>query len=211
MSANVTITMRALNRLPQYLSYLKSIPKDDGTNISATSIAEALGLNDVQVRKDLAAVSNGGKSKVGYNVKALMADIEGYLGFNDTNNAVIVGVGNLGRALLSYDGFKEYGLDIVAGFDKNESVVGSEVNGKIVLPIDELTHICRRMKIHIGIIAVPSRNAQEVCDTLISSGIMAIWNFANTHISVPEGVLLQNENMATSLALLSTHLAQKIS
>lgn len=91
MSANVTITMRALNRLPQYLSYLKSIPKDDGTNISATSIAEALGLNDVQVRKDLAAVSNGGKPKVGYNVKALMADIEGYLGFNDTNNAVICG------------------------------------------------------------------------------------------------------------------------
>ena len=211
MSANVTITMPALQRLPQYLSYLKSIPKDDNTNISATSIADALGLNDVQVRKDLAAVSNGGKPKVGYNVKALMSDIEKYLGFNDTNNAVLVGVGNLGRALLSYEGFSEYGLDIVAGFDSDASIIGNEINGKRILPVDELEHICRRMKIHIGIIAVPSKNAQGVCDMLISSGIMAIWNFANTHISVPEGVLLQNENMATSLALLSTHLAQKIS
>ena len=208
MSSNITV--KALSRLPQYLSFLKTLPNDKEANISATAIAQKLGLNDVQVRKDLAAVSTGGKPKVGYNVMSLIDDIEKYLGFKDVSDAVIVGVGNLGRALLSYGGFKDYGLDIVAGFDTNPEVVGSEVSGKPVFDEREIEHICRRMKINIGIIAVPEVYAQEVCDRLINAGIIAVWNFAPTHLNVPEGVLLQNENMATSLAILSAHLEKKI-
>ena len=203
------VSTQTLRRLPQYLNYLKSLSIESYPNISATVIAEALGLNNVQVRKDLASVSDGGKPKIGYATKSLIRDIERFLGYDDAESAVIVGVGNLGRALFSYKGFKDYGLHIVAGFDRSEAVVGSEISGKPVLSVDRLGDLCRRMKIHIGIITVPDDAAQQVCDILVQNGVVAIWNFASVHLNVPDNVLVQNENMAASLAVLSKHLSER--
>ncbi|WRS28199.1 redox-sensing transcriptional repressor Rex [Oscillospiraceae bacterium MB08-C2-2] len=205
-----SVPTQTLQRLPAYLNYLKSLPKDGVANISATTIAEALRLNDVQVRKDLASISDGGRPKVGYVTENLIFDIEQFLGYDDADNAVIVGSGNLGKALLSYKGFSEYGLDIVAAFDIDESVVGCTVNGKRILPAEKLKNLCHRMGIKIGIITVPAYQAQDVCNTLIESGVVAIWNFAPVHLEVPENVLVQNENMACSLAILSMHLTKKL-
>ncbi len=101
--------------------------------------------------------------------------------------------------------------DILAGFDADPSLAGREVAGKKILPMDKLPGLCRRVGVHIGIITVPGEQAQAVCDQLIDSGVLAVWNFANAHLRVPEGILVQNENMAVSLALLSNHLRERFS
>ena len=206
MSSN--ISKQTLQRLPLYLSYIKALPADAPKNISATMIAEALQLNDVQVRRDLASVSSSGKPKVGYNVKDLVAELESFLGYDNVDDAIIVGAGSLGKALLNYGGFKAYGLNVLAAFDLCEEPV--EFQGKTIFPIDQLESVCRRMNIHIGIITVPAASAQEICDSLVKSGVRAIWNFAPVHLVVPEGILVQNENMASSLALLSNHLREQL-
>lgn len=205
-----TISKAVLKRLPTYLSYLKSLGADGPENISATTIAAALGMGEVQVRKDLALVSDGGRPKVGYRRTLLMDDLEQFLGYDNTNEAVLVGAGKLGRALMGYGGFSEYGLDIVAAFDTNPAAVGMDDSGKPVLPVSELEHICAERNVLIGILTVPAAHAQQAADLLIKSGIKAIWNFAPAHIDAPSDVLIQTQNMATSLAILSKHLSAQI-
>lgn len=200
------ISRATLKRLPTYLSYLKSMPADSPANISATALASGLHMGEVQVRKDLALVSDGGRPKIGYNRERLIADIEVFLGYGNTNDAVLIGAGKLGRALLGYSGFAAYGLNIVAAFDANDAIIGTSNSGKPIMHLSRLREICQRYKIKIGIITVPLEEAQNVCDLLIENGILAIWNFAPTHLNVPEEILVQNENMAASLALLSKHL-----
>lgn len=205
------VSKQTLQRLPSYLNYLRSPAGKAGKNISATGIAEALGLNDVVVRKDLASVSSKGRPKVGYVRAELVRELEAFLGYDNSQDAVLVGAGKLGQALLSYSGFPQYGLNILAGFDADPALSGREVAGKKILPMEKLPGLCRRVGVHIGIITVPGEHAQAVCDQLIDSGILAVWNFANVHLNVPEGILVQNENMAVSLALLSNHLKERFS
>lgn len=208
MEYSQQVSVNTLQRLPTYLNYLKSL--DDNGNISSTEIARALGLNDVQVRKDLSSVSSGGRPKVGYNIRGLILDLKEFLGYNAVNDAVMVGCGNLGRALMSYRGFREYGLRIVAGFDVSDDIVGEEVGGKPILPLSSLPQYCRENGVRIGVITTPAQAAQKACDLLMEGGIKAVWNFAPAHITVGEGVLVQNENMACSLALLSKHLNEML-
>ena len=204
------ISKATLKRLPTYLAYLKSLPEGSSVNISATALAAGLHMGEVQVRKDLALVSSGGRPKIGYNRAALIADIEQFLGYGNTNDAVLIGAGKLGRALLGYSGFAEYGLNIVAAFDSDASVAGTDASGKPVLPLSALEDLCSRRKILIGILTVPAAAAQGVCDLLIRNGIKAIWNFAPPHLDVPPQILVQNENMAASLALLCKHLNEQM-
>ncbi len=199
------ISKAVLKRLPGYLAYLKSLPEDPGAYISATALANALGMGEVQVRKDLAMVSDGGRPKIGYLRMSLMDDIEQFLGYDNTNDAVLIGAGKLGRALLGYSGFDAYGLNILAAFDVSAQAKEME-SGKPVLPVELLEAFCKTNKVRMGIITVPAEHAQQVCEKLIASGIKAIWNFAPTHLDVPDNILVQNEDMATSLAVLSMHL-----
>jgi len=165
-------------------------------------------LGEVQVRKDLASVSNAGKPKIGYNVSSLILELENFLGYNNVNDAVIIGAGRLGKALLGFNGFRQYGLNIVAAFDVDENKLGKTPEGKSIITVSEFSNICSRLKIHIGIITVPTESAQAVCNQMIENGILAIWNFAPTHLDVPPNILVHNENMALSLALLSNHLKE---
>jgi redox-sensing transcriptional repressor len=204
---NENASKSTLKRLPFYLNLLKNKLANGETYISASQVAKELELNDVQVRKDLATTSKlGGKPKVGYEIQELITDIEDYLGCSRIDKAVLVGVGSLGRALLGYKGFKDYGLEIVDAFDTYPSIVGNEIKG---IKINEMDSLCEKVKesgARIGIITVPAEHAQDVCDQLISAGVKAIWNFAPTILSVPKNILIQNENMASSLAILSRHL-----
>ena len=203
------ISKSVLKRLPGYLAYLKSMPENSPPHISATALAGALGMGEVQVRKDLAMVSDGGRPKIGYLREALIDDIEQFLGYDNTTDAVLIGAGKLGQALMAYKGFEEYGLNILASFDRS-SDTERMVEGKPVYNISKLEHFCRTHKVLMGIITVPAESAQEVANQLIAGGIKAIWNFAPTHLDVPAGILVQNENMATSLAVLSVHLQAQI-
>jgi redox-sensing transcriptional repressor len=204
-----TVSKQTLSRLPQYLSYLESLP-DTVRTISATGIAAALNLNQVQVRKDLASVSSSGKPKVGYMRRDLIREIKTFLGYDSADEAVIVGAGKLGRALMGYVGFKDYGLNILAAFDADENAIGEDESGHQIMPIEVIKETCQRLGVRIGIITVPAHAAQAVCDQLIDAGVLAIWNFAPIRLVVPEGILVQNENMASSLAILSNHLAEKM-
>ena len=183
------------------------MPEDAPSHISATALANALGMGEVQVRKDLAMVSDGGRPKIGYLRSALVEDIESFLGYDNTTDANIVGAGKLGCALLGYEGFAEYGLNIVAAFDRTPHV---DASGKPVYPMDKLQSFCKRNKILMGIITVPASCAQEMADLLIECGIKAIWNFAPAHLEAPANILIQNQNMATNLAVLSIHLQAQL-
>lgn len=205
------ISQATLKRLPVYFTYLKSLSPHGPANISATAIAAALDMGEVQVRKDLASVSKAGRPKVGYAVVDLIHELEAFLGYDDVTDAVIVGAGKLGRALLDYGGFSEYGLNIVAGFDIKESLEGETEGGKSIFGLSRFSDLCRRLNIRIGIITVPAESAQAACDLMVENGIVAILNFAPVHLKVPEGVLLQNENIAASLAGLSNRLLKQIS
>ncbi len=202
------ISKSVLKRLPGYLAYLKSLPEDAPANISATSLANALGMGEVQVRKDLAMVSDGGRPKIGYQRKALIDDIEQFLGYDNTTDAVLIGAGRLGQALMGYKGFNEYGLNILAAFDVNPPAESAA--GKPIYPITALESFCRSNKVLMGILTVPAEEAQGAADRLIACGIKAIWNFAPKHLTVPANILVQHENMATSLAVLSVHLQAQI-
>lgn len=201
------LSRQALKRLPIYMSYLKSIDLAENEYISSATVAKDLDLNDVQVRKDLAAVcKSAGIPKKGFVVRDLINGISDFLGYKNGNDAILIGAGNLGMALMSYRGFDNYGLNIVAAFDKNSLLV----DNKRVFSIDVLKEKCIELDVKIGIITVPGHAAQEVCDLLVKSGIKAIWNFAPTHLKAPGDILVQNENMASSLALLSRHLREKM-
>lgn len=200
-----TISKATLGRLPSYLEFLRNLPPDKVPYISATAIAKHLGLGEVQVRKDLAAVSGAGKPKLGYVTAELVEKLEDFLGCNQLTSAVLVGAGKLGRALLQYDEFEKYGVKISAAFDSNERAIslGSKTE---ILPINQFEYFCKTKNIKLGIITVGEGSAQAVCDQMVKSGITAIWNFAPCKLNVPAGILLQNENLALSLAHLNNQL-----
>lgn len=213
MNGNIgtELPVQTLKRLPYYLQYLRELREQNIKLVASPAVAAYFKSTEIQVRKDFAAVCpSGGKPRQGFSVDELIEDIEDILGYNNVNEAVLAGAGSLGHALISYRGFADYGLKIVAAFDSDPALTDSVINGVKVLPAEKMSELCRRMRVHIGIITVPQSNAQQVCDSLIDGGVLAIWNFSTTHLIVPDGVLVQNENMAASLALLSRHLNEKL-
>jgi redox-sensing transcriptional repressor len=204
-----SISKETLQRLPGYLRHLKELQKQGVENISSNAIAEVFHYTSVQVRKDLSSIGGeAGKPKTGFSVNSLIDDISEFLGYNNTNDAVLVGVGNLGHALLSYTGFKNYGLDIVGAFDVNPKI--TLVHGHRVYNISQLANYIKHFNVLIGIIAVPEDSAQRVCDLMINTGIKAIWNFSPTNLIIPEDIAIINVDMASSLALLSQRLSEII-
>ena len=205
---SLIILKSTLGRLPSYYCEIENRKARGERYVSSTSIAASLGINAVQVRKDLASISSEhGKPKLGFRVDTMLEDLKIHLGYNHYDEAVLVGVGALGHVLMQYGGFANYGLDIVAGFDRE--VKERKVSDKPVLPMNKLVPFLKRTHIRIGIISVPAPAAQEVADLLVEGGVHAIWNFAPTAISLPENILVKNENLAASLAALTTELRRR--
>lgn len=199
------ISKATLSRLPQYLRILKKLNKDEVQNISSTAIAETLKLNSIQVRKDLALVSHQeGKPGIGFNVDELIMDLEKVLGLDNVTDAVLVGAGRLGQALLNYPGF-EGNFNIVMAFDNDNS----KCNNKNIFHINSIKEKIKEKNIEIGIITVQRVAAQEVCNILVESGIKAIWNFAPVTLNVPDDVLVKNEDLSASLMILSKKLHER--
>ena len=200
------ITKATLGRLPHYLQFLRELSVDDVPYISATVIAKKLSLGEVQVRKDLSAVSGAGKPKVGYKTVDLIKTLEAHHGQGDMTNAVLLGAGKLGKALLEFDDFEDYGVKIIAACDCNETAI--RYNRSIeILPMNDFDEYCKQNNVRIGIITVGTGSAQNVCDQMIESGITAIWNFAPCNLEVPDGILLKQERLALSLAYLNNKLS----
>lgn len=177
--------------------------------ISCSIIGRDLNCVPVQVRKDLQYTGIVGKPKTGYSVPELIHTIESFLGWNNVNEAFLVGAGNLGTALLGHERFSRFGLKIIAAFDSNPEKVGKQIYDKTVFPLEKLGDLARRMGIHLGIITTPAEVAQEVADEMVKAGILAIWNFAPVRLKVSEHIFVHNEDLYSSLASLSWKLARR--
>ena len=191
-----------LYRIPMYLEYLMDIHENEPSlsHISSKKISTDLELGEVQVRKDLSKVCDKGKPKIGYNVLELITHLQDYLGCNQIQYAIVIGVGKLGSAIYHYDGFKKYGIEIVAGYDKKEN----DIPNIQFFSKENVMKVFQTHRIEIGIICVPKEEAQEVADVLVSLGIKAIWNFAPIRLKVPKHIFVQNENLAYSLSIISS-------
>ncbi len=203
------LSQGTLQRLPQYLIMLKSEIQGGKAFVTADEIGQVVKVSSSQVRHDLASCGICPTAEMDYDIKGLTAQIEHALGYDDVSNAVIVGAGQLGRALLSYANYSDYGVDVLAAFDADDTLAGREINGRPILPIKRLAALCRKMKVQIGIITVPAPHAQEICDKLVDGGVQAIWNFAPVHLKAPENVIVKNEIIAVSLGELSRQLQEK--
>lgn len=199
-----------LRRLPIYLQLLKELQIAGRTEISTTHIATDLRLDPTQVRKDLAYTEIVGKPKVGYDIEVLIQAIEDFLNWNNLTDAFLAGAGNLGQALIGYEGFRKYGVNIIAAFDTDINKIDQEIHGISVLPVEKLPDLAQRMHIHIGILTVPAEQAQKTAELMIQGGIKAIWNFAPVSLKVPEEIIVENAGFTTSLAVLTRRLAEKL-
>ena len=203
----VKIPVASLKRLPLYLSILQGLKQKNVDYVSSGKIAELANENASVVKKDLSfIISKEGKPKLGYETDFLIQDIESILCFQNVQKAIIVGVGKLGSALFHYQGFEKYNLQIVYGFDINKEIIGKTFNGKQIFDLSELGKRLAGTDIKIGIITTPVDCAQDTANLLVSNGIKAIWNFTSANLTLPKNVVVKNENLATSLAILSKQL-----
>lgn len=204
---NKKISVRQLERFPQYLNFLLTLRNSNINKVSSKQMAEVLNCSEEQVRKDLQIVSpKSGRPGCQRNVDELIASLKEYLGYNKSRNAVIVGIGHLGSAFMAYRGFEDYGLNIVAGFDINPALVGSYIADKPIYSIFNLNNIIKELDVDVAILTTSKEAAQECANKLANSNIKAIWNFVPVHLEVANNIVIENVDLARSLAVLSHRL-----
>ena len=192
-----------VKRLPAYLQMLRVLQGEGHEHVSGTLLATTHSLEPVVVRKDLALTGAVGKPRRGFRIAELILAIERFVGWDNQTKAVLVGVGNLGTALLGYQGFENLGLRIAGAFDQDPSKIGKWIQGRKVQPISQLAAFVRRGGIRLGVLTVPAAVAQETADLMIRAGIRGIWNFSPARLEIPAGVVTQREDLAEGLAVLS--------
>ena len=197
------IPLPTIRRYPMYLRAVRAKMARGEASVSSAVLAAELGLDPVLVRKDLAMSGVSGRPRIGWSAAALEAALAAAIGWDDTSQAALVGAGSLGRALMGYEGFREQGLQIAVAFDADPALAGLQVNGVRIRPAEELPKLVRRLAIKLGILTVPAPAAQMCADALVAAGVRGIWNFAPVQLAVPTGVVVQNMDLAQSLAVLS--------
>ncbi|MDD3119748.1 MAG: redox-sensing transcriptional repressor Rex, partial [Victivallales bacterium] len=190
-----------IRRMPSYLRVIRAFDYDGRELVSATDIAQELGLDPITVRKDLAYAEATGRPRVGYRVAELRHGIRAILGWDRNSAAILVGAGCLGSALLGFPGFARRGLNFVAAFDADPAKSGTLVHECPVLPPAELDAFVTKHRIAIAVLTVPAAAAQEVTDRLVGAGIRGIWNFSPVSLKVPPTVVVQTENLMSGLAV----------
>jgi redox-sensing transcriptional repressor len=196
-------SLPTIKRLPSYLHIVEAAAREGREFISGTVIAEELELEPIQVRKDLAITGIIGKPRIGFPVEDLIQAINTFLHWDRVHNAIIVGAGHLGSALMGYAEFSRHGLRMVAAFDTNPDKVGTHINNVPIFHLDDLSDRISGEPVDLAVLTVPSTQAQEIADRLVECGIGAIWNFTNVKIKVPENVVVQKEDLSSGYAVLS--------
>ncbi len=191
-----------VRRLPWYLAYVSMLRWENMEYVSSTQISKELNVDASQIAKDLSFLNLKGKTRIGYEVSRLEHELQDFLGFKKKHNAVLVGTGSLGAALLADSGLHNYGLNIVAAFDINPSLIGSTISGVTVYHSARLEEMRPALKAEIGIVTVPVEYAQNVADQMVSAGIKAIWNFTPARLHVPPGIVIENTSIYAHLAVM---------
>lgn len=203
LNSYVNIPLPTLKRFPVYLGLLKECQEQGEEWISASYIAGRLNLKSIQVRKDLSCTGVVGKPKKGFLISEMMEALSFYLGEGNLSDVLLVGVGNLGKALLADKRLTRHGFEIVAAFDVDEDLIGTEVAGQKVYPMDKLSDLIKRMGIKVAILTVPEKEAQPIADKLVEAGILGIWNFSSLFLDTKCEVTVINEDLGARLALLA--------
>ena len=191
-----------LRRLPVYLYYLEKVREDGTINISAPTIGKNLKCDSTQVVKDLTVTGVKGKPRVGYNTYELIHALEEYLGFNRTNEAFLVGAGNLGSALLAYQEHQLLGIKLIAAFDTDEKKIGMHVGSIHILEYNKLFQLAERLKVKIAVLTTPNHVAQKIAEDLVNCGVKAIWNFTSAILNLPKEIIVQNTSLSANVAVL---------
>lgn len=195
-----------LRRLPGYLSFFKSLKINGVEYVSSSLIAATFGMDPTLVTKDLAHTGARGRTKVGYPVEQLIDTIIRFLDFDSCERAVLFGVGNLGKALINYEGLGQYGLKILAGFDTDTALAGQRIKGVPIYAVSAFPELSRKLKARIGIITTPDNGAQMAADLMLGGGIQAIWNFTPQSIRVPASMIVENTSVYAELAVILNRL-----
>ncbi|QBF45125.1 redox-sensing transcriptional repressor Rex [Janibacter limosus] len=196
-------------RLPGYLRALGQLTAQDVLSVSSEELAHSAGVSSAKLRKDLSHLGSYGVRGVGYDVAHLTYQISRALGLTHDWPVVIVGMGNLGRALASYGGFATKGFKVVALLDRDRALAGERLDELTIQPMDALTAVVTPGEACIGVIATPAASAQDVADLLSAAGVTSILNFAATAIQVPEGVHMRKVDLSTELQILAFHEQQR--
>lgn len=210
MKDHIIISKATVDRLPLYYRTLRSSQEEGLEIISSEELGQRLGVTPEQIRKDLAAFGQFGKKGVGYYIRELIRNIGEILGLDKNWNFAVVGIGHLGWALVHYRNFNALGFNLAAMFDVNPDKIGQEISGVKIDHIDRIEEVIKERNIHIGVIAVPHAQAQEVSDRLVAAGVRGIWNFAPCKINVPDSVKVVNEDLSVGLSSISYYLARTL-
>ena len=208
MNDNKNTTLRpilpepTLRRLPWYLAYVKMLDNQQVDYVSSTQISKELNVDASQIAKDLSFLNIKGKTRIGYEVKTLVKELVDFLGFKRKHNAVVIGAGSLGGALMQDVGLAQYGLNIVAGFDVSNTLIGSSICGVPIYDIGELDQRKKEYNVSIAILTVPLEHSQEAADMAIKAGIKAIWNFTPFRIKAPANIVIANTSIYAHLAII---------
>lgn len=202
------ISDAVIRRLPRYYRYLDELETAGVEKISSSRMSKEMNLNASQIRRDLNCFGGFGQQGYGYQVVRLKHEIMKILGIGKIHRAIIVGAGNIGQALIKYKSFSDEGYNIVAIFDANENVIGKDIGGVNVLPMENLAEFISKNNIDMGIITTPKQFAQKLADELVSLGLKGIWNFAPVDVEVRRGVSVENVHLGDSLYILSYHMRE---
>jgi len=202
------ISQAVIGRLPRYFRYLGELRDEGVERISSQELSELMKVTASQIRQDFNNFGGFGQQGYGYNVEYLYREIGKILGLDHTHNFVIIGAGNLGRALGNYINFERRGFIFRGMFDMNPELIGEEVRGVKVRPMEELEQFVRENDIDIAVLTIPKTSAVELVDKLIQNGIRAIWNFAHVDLNVPEGIQVENVHLSDSLMKLSYNITR---
>ncbi len=197
------ISQAVIGRLPRYFRYLGEL-KDEGVErISSQDLSELMKVTASQIRQDFNNFGGFGQQGYGYNVEYLYTEIGKILGLDKQHNFIIIGAGNLGRALGNYLNFERRGFIFKGMFDSNPALVGQDVRGIRVMPMEEMEGFVQQNDIDIAVLTIPKTSAVEVAERLVNNGVKAIWNFAHVDLNVPEGIQVENVHLSDSLMKLS--------
>ena len=202
----VKVPEPTLRRLPWYLSNIKLMKEKGEQYVSSTQISKEINIDASQIAKDLSYVNISGRTRVGYNIDALIEVLESFLGFTNMHKAFLFGVGSLGAALLRDSGLHHFGLEIVAAFDVNPELVGKDLNGIPIFHSDDFEAKMKEYDVNIGVLTVPINIAQEITNKMVDGGIKAVWNFTPFRIRVPENIVVQNTSLYAHLAVMFNRL-----
>ncbi len=203
------ISQAVISRLPRYLRYLGDL-KDNGVErISSQELSDLMKVTASQIRQDFNNFGGFGQQGYGYNVQYLYEEISKIMGLDHKHNFIIIGAGNLGRALGNYLNFERRGFIFKGMFDNNPKLVGEDVRGVKVMPMEALEGFLRENSIDIAVLTIPKTSATDTVDILVENGIQAIWNFAHVDLNVPEGILVENVHLSDSLMKLSYNITRR--